>query len=465
MTEKAIQLGILSLHKHSAIEEWCLGIQLAFTYMVPTSTYVADSNEEQPDKHSQCKSNSTQPKGSTQKHPRSKSPSSKQTKHQKTDTRNDVKEQKKPLTSTKKSKTNAALTLEEQSAKNATSCMSTIEWQQAALLKEELAATIKRVQKSSSPAYSTYKLPKLLKPQQKGAPYYGAGGPPSNYNIWEYVALWITKDGHLFAIIDDHYLHKLMPCKVVKLLPHCTTIVKDVATLYRMTQKTIKAMLVVHDIVSIFHIALDLYQLANGHNYLGIVLFHPAVKDNVLNIERFMLECLSFSGKHTGAALANVVYQVLVNFGIQDRVLGVVCNNASNNANMMNQFKKFNMKHLVGPTVRVHCVPHILNLTSKAIAAPFIKKRAKVEQDPNAAKEAEKDQPFFGGLLDDKEVDPDHDEASSVDEDFDPNTEDETGEDDGCPNVGRGVRTRLAPTAYIPVLSLLAGYHAVQVAL
>ncbi|KAH7325244.1 hypothetical protein B0J17DRAFT_723272 [Rhizoctonia solani] len=210
----------------------------------------------------------------------------------------------------------------------------------------------------------------------------GGGGPPSNYNIWEYVALWIAEDGHPFAIIDDHYLHKLIPREVVKLLLHCMTIVKDVSTLYRMSQKAIKTMLV--DIVGIFHIALDLYQLANGHNYLGIVLFHPAMKDNTLNIERFVLECLSFSSKHMGVALANVVYQVLVKFGIKDR----------------------------------------------AIAAPFVKKRAKVEQDPRAAEEIEEDQPFFGRLLDKDKEDPDCN-TESVDKDFDPNAEDKTGEDDG----------------------------------
>ncbi|KAH7325243.1 hypothetical protein B0J17DRAFT_723271 [Rhizoctonia solani] len=100
--------------------------------MAPASTYVANSNEEQPDKRSRRKSNRLNPEVPSQR----PSPQA---------------EAKKNSNKCQEVQDKSALTLEEQSAKNAACCLLTIKQQQAALLKEELAATIKRVQKSSSP--------------------------------------------------------------------------------------------------------------------------------------------------------------------------------------------------------------------------------------------------------------------------------------------------------------------------
>jgi hypothetical protein len=44
-----------------------------------------------------------------------------------------------------------------------------------------------------------------------------------------------------------------------------------------------------------FHIGLDMYQSSNGHDFLGIVIFIPAVKDNMMQMERFVLECLRYA--------------------------------------------------------------------------------------------------------------------------------------------------------------------------
>ncbi|QRV83801.1 hAT family dimerization protein [Ceratobasidium sp. AG-Ba] len=134
---------------------------------------------------------------------------------------------------------------------------------------------------------------------------------------------------------------------------------------------------------------------------------------------------LTFSGRHTGAALATTVYQVLTNFDIQDRVWGVVCDNASNNGEMMNRYKKFKMKRLTGPAARVHCIPHILNLASKAIAAPFVRKRAEADKSPN-----DDDAKQDGGLSSPDEAD-EFETDDEGDDDLDFGAEDETGEDDG----------------------------------
>ncbi|QRV83796.1 timeless [Ceratobasidium sp. AG-Ba] len=295
-------------------------------------TYVPDSDEEASNRGRQT--HALGPKAKNSKRARSKSPGLQPHKRKKTDK---TSSESSTSAAPKKPKAgSASLSLEEQSAKNAAAWLSTMERRRAAPVKQELAATIDRIKRSISGAYATFELPKLVKPKVKGAAYkyygfvcktcrervtrkigasdtslllkhqarcelrkhqgtlakYGitGGGVPSNYQVREYAALWIVEDGRSFGTLDDRYLHKLMPHEVVKMLPHRTTLVKDIAVLYRMTQKAIKMMLL--DVVGALHIALDMYQTPNGHDLLGIVLFYPVVKENSLQMERFVLECL-----------------------------------------------------------------------------------------------------------------------------------------------------------------------------
>ncbi|KAG8753457.1 hypothetical protein FRC11_007414 [Ceratobasidium sp. 423] len=497
MSPKNCPSETISQWERRSIKDQRYQFDTSIANMGCSETYVSSSDEEQPSRM-QKSSGAKQSKASGTKRPCSKSPAPTQAKKPKMTSKpgttthrpSPANSQKKAMASKKKSKaqkpTVASLTIEERTAKNAASRLSTIEQRRAAPPKEELAACIEHIKESGSPAYTTFEFPKLLKPLVKGTPYkyyifvckvcgeklkqligvmdtssllkhqdkcelrrlkqgtlgqYGITGgrqPPTKYEVREYVVLWITEDGRPFAIIEDRYLIKLLPVEISDMLPARSTITKDIGTMYRMSQKVIKTML--SKIPGVFHIALDMYQSGNGLDYLGLVLFHAAVKENSMYIERFVLECLSFTGQHMGVALANVVYGILRKFDIQDRVLGVVCDNASNNADMMNRFKKFKMKRLVGPTVQVHCLPHVLNLASKAIAAPFTKMRTEMENasDPRGANKS------HGGLSDseDEEAE-DHDNGNggndgdayrddeSIPELLDPNAEDETGEDDG----------------------------------
>ncbi|KAG8735036.1 hypothetical protein FRC11_003494, partial [Ceratobasidium sp. 423] len=133
--------------------------------------------------------------------------------------------------------------------------------------------------------------------------------------------------------------------------------------------------------------------------------------------------------------LTNTIYAILQKFEIQNQVWGVVCDNALNNANMMNWFKTFNMKCLTGPEACVHCLPHILNLASKAIAAPFLSQCSLPNMQSGVPKSDETQQFMLDGNWDgqdEEDEDEDVDESSddgSITEYVDPNEEDE--EDDG----------------------------------
>ncbi|KAG9085271.1 hypothetical protein FRC06_003674 [Ceratobasidium sp. 370] len=184
--------------------------------------------------------------------------------------------------------------------------------------------------------------------------------------VCEAVALRLASNAHAFSQVQDSYFKRILHPNARKNLPHRTTIVQDIKQMYEVTQVDITKMLVEHH--GAFHIALDLCQVGNGDDFLGIVIFwQVAPTGKPACVELFVLECLSFEGSHTGTALANTVW-------------GVVCNNTSNNSAMMDRFASFNLKRLTGPTLHVYCMLHILNLAAKAIALPFRKKCAQLEE-------------------------------------------------------------------------------------
>lgn len=69
-------------------------------------------------------------------------------------------------------------------------------------------------------------------------------------------------------------------------------------------------------------------------------------------------------------------------FGIEDKILGVVCNNASNNDTLVSQLE-LELLGQNGVRTRIRCFAHILNLAVKAILSPF-SRGAKTDDDDDA---------------------------------------------------------------------------------
>ncbi|KAF8594909.1 hypothetical protein BDV93DRAFT_564931 [Ceratobasidium sp. AG-I] len=81
-----------------------------------------------------------------------------------------------------------------------------------------------------------------------------------------------------------------------------------------------------------------------------LVASSPQPASQTITVERFVLECLSKA--HTGQELAKVVHTMLLKFKIENQVWGVVCDNASNNAAMLN---KLGNRHGYCSTVHAKC--------------------------------------------------------------------------------------------------------------
>ncbi|KAG9086907.1 hypothetical protein FRC07_012955, partial [Ceratobasidium sp. 392] len=148
--------------------------------------------------------------------------------------------------------------------------------------------------------------------------------------------------------------------------------------MYHVTQLHI--IIVLAALIGTLHIGLNLFQSTSGYDFLGIVLFHTLVQDGgLVIINQFVLECLSFNTSHTGKSLAASLLYVLDNFELQDRVWGIVCNNASNNAAMINKLKNKRLKRMNGAFLRVFCILHVLNLVAQGALQPFRTKHQQLE--------------------------------------------------------------------------------------
>ncbi|KAG8732285.1 hypothetical protein FRC10_001021 [Ceratobasidium sp. 414] len=157
----------------------------------------------------------------------------------------------------------------------------------------------------------------------------GGTGRLTHEEVRKYVALWMAESARAFSMINDRYLVKLLHPDARAHLPSRGTISKDIQHLYETSQDDI----------------IKLLKSSNGLDFLGLVLFRLAhiTPDKPVAIERFVLECLSFVESHTGENLTKTVYTVLCKFKIEHWVWGVMCDNASNNAAMMDKFKKMGL--------------------------------------------------------------------------------------------------------------------------
>ncbi|OAV91103.1 hypothetical protein PTTG_28064 [Puccinia triticina 1-1 BBBD Race 1] len=120
------------------------------------------------------------------------------------------------------------------------------------------------------------------------------------------------------------------------------------------------------------YLGVDAWQSPNGFDILGIVVYRLAEagpKD--ISLEAMPLDFVRLSQRHTGEYLAKTVALVADKFGIQDRICGLVSDNAKNNEVMVKELKKLKWPRFRGEPSWIRCFAHILNLIVQAILRPF----------------------------------------------------------------------------------------------
>ncbi|OJT01922.1 Zinc finger BED domain-containing protein RICESLEEPER 2, partial [Trametes pubescens] len=121
---------------------------------------------------------------------------------------------------------------------------------------------------------------------------------------------------------------------------------------------------------------------AENHCAFVVILVFLEQRGKVLVI---VLDLVEVPEAHTGMMLVCVFVDVLKAFGIADKLLGVTCDNMSNNNAMIVQMGEL-IETFNGQGSRVHCFAHVLNLVAKSLIVQF---NARVEKE---ARDAEVDE-------------------------------------------------------------------------
>ncbi len=111
-------------------------------------------------------------------------------------------------------------------------------------------------------------------------------------------------------------------------------------------------------------IAYDCWTSPNNYAFLAVVGYFI---DKDWKLREVLLGFEHLVGRHIGRNLGDKVYDVLVRYGVQDRVQAITTDNASNNGTAVSYLRSF----VRGTTITYHipCLAHVLQLSLGAMLA------------------------------------------------------------------------------------------------
>ncbi|KAH9454488.1 hypothetical protein Pst134EB_033481 [Puccinia striiformis f. sp. tritici] len=175
-------------------------------------------------------------------------------------------------------------------------------------------------------------------------------------------AVWCAEAARPFSALVDESHQAILHPTIVKHLPTRKAVSKDIHMLYSAIQESYKAILNAHK-------GVDAWQSPNG---LGVVIYQlEELALGKSKLEAMPLDFVRLSQHHTGEYLAETVRLVVEKFGIQQKICGIVSDNASNNEVMVRELKKQKWECFKGEGQWVRCFAHILNLIVQGILRLF----------------------------------------------------------------------------------------------
>ncbi|KAA1074750.1 hypothetical protein PGT21_018427 [Puccinia graminis f. sp. tritici] len=124
------------------------------------------------------------------------------------------------------------------------------------------------------------------------------------------------------------------------------------------------------------YLGVDAWQSPNGYDIMGTVVYR-LLDDGAGNtkLDAMPLDFVQLKERHTGKYLVEMVRCVVEKFGLENRICGIVSDNASNNETMILELEQLDWKRFKGEVQWIRCFAHIVNLIVKAILLPFTRKK------------------------------------------------------------------------------------------
>ena len=178
------------------------------------------------------------------------------------------------------------------------------------------------------------------------------------------ITKWVAENNRPATIVEDRELIKLLTGGRPQMhIPSALTVTRDIKTAFEACRNRIKKLLQDHP--GRLHFATDAWTSPNQRAFVAWTV-HLEHEGQMLT---FLLDIVEVPESHTGDRLAQAFQKVLVDFGIQHKILCVASDNASSNetqtaalATLDNSFDE---------EARVRCFNHTMSLAAKELLKPF----------------------------------------------------------------------------------------------
>ena len=179
---------------------------------------------------------------------------------------------------------------------------------------------------------------------------------------------WICKTDQPFSCVDNEYFEDMIEyLKKDVIINSRRTIMRRLEELYSQMKGELKEKL--NTFKSKYSITCDVWTSKNQLSFFGFTIHFI---DNEWNTQEHLLAFKYLETEHDGVSLSKAMIEVLEDYGIADRLLGVTCDNASNNSKMLAEVEKYYSANYPdsGFSVvwnQVECMAHVLNLAAQQI--------------------------------------------------------------------------------------------------
>jgi len=195
---------------------------------------------------------------------------------------------------------------------------------------------------------------------------------------------WIVLDMQPFKVVEgEAFRRMILKFDSKHQLPSRNTIKNYVIKLFNKQRENVKNY--IKNIPGKISLTTDIWTSLKNEGFLGITI-HFINEEWVL--KHFTLDIFKFKGSHTGQAIADEIYRVLSEFSLENKIIAMTTDNASN---MISCARNLSVKFEHNSTfIHYRCVAHILNLIVTAgldvIKEPIKKLRKLVKVIRKSAK-------------------------------------------------------------------------------
>ena len=183
---------------------------------------------------------------------------------------------------------------------------------------------------------------------------------------------WIVTSDQPFSVVDDPKFEDLLEyLKKDVTVSSRRTIMRRLDEMYE--QKKEELMETLNGFKSKYSITCDVWTSKNQLSFFGITIHY---NDDSWQIQEGLLAFKFLEGEHDGFSLSKSMIEVLEEYGIAERLLGVTADNASNNLKMMAEVEKYYQSKYpnAGLSVswnQIECMAHVINLGAQQILLNF----------------------------------------------------------------------------------------------